>query len=110
MSFLLDKWYFFWYNNNMKTKTTVTIDSAGRFVLPKWIRTKFDFSTGQKIKLTEIESGIILTPELPDKRNFIKNGCILTIDTGAGKAAESDFNVEKFREQNIDKLINENWH
>ena len=94
----------------MKTKTTVTIDPAGRFVLPKWIRSKFDFSAGQKIKLTEIENGIILTPELPKKRSFIKNGRILTIDTGAEKATEIDFNVEKSREQNINKLINENWH
>jgi len=47
-------------------KNIATIDSAGRFVLPKWIRDKFDFNPGQKIKLTETEIGIIIAP-VPQK-------------------------------------------
>ncbi len=91
-------------------KNITTIDSAGRFVLPKWIRDKFDFNSGQKIKLTETESGIFIAPVLPKKRKYIKNGLILSIDTGSGQASNSDFNIENFREKNINDLIDENWH
>jgi|GEM_PF-1345866 len=91
-------------------KTTVTIDSAGRFVVPKWIRAKFELNPGQKIKLIETENGIIISPDLPKNRKFVKKGKILAFDTGGKQASKSDFDIDKFRNQDIDKLIYENWH
>ena len=91
-------------------KNITTIDSAGRFVLPKWIRDKFDFNPGQKIKLIETEIGIVIAPVLPKKRKYIKNGLILSIDTGSGEASNFDFDIENYRKKNINDSIDENWH
>ena len=91
-------------------KNIATIDSAGRFVVPKWMRSKFEFTPGQKIELTEFENGILISPTLPQKREFLKKGQILTINTGDSLGSLSDFDIDKYRDQKIDKLIYENWH
>ena len=108
MAFQLTNDILLWYNILMKN--IATIDSAGRFVVPKWMRNKFEFIPGQKIKLTEFENGILISAALPKKREFVKKGQILTIDTGGGSASPSDFDIDKYRDQKIDKLIYENWH
>ncbi len=108
MAFKLTNGIFLWYNILMKN--IATIDSSGRFVVPKWMRNKFEFTPGQKIELTELENGILISTALPKKREFVKKGQILTIDTGEGSASPSDFDIDKCRDQKINKLIYENWH
>ena len=59
-------------------KTITRIDSAGRLVIPKELRKRYEFESGQRIRIFPGAEGV---PERSNRR-FIKCGPILTIDLG----------------------------
>ena len=72
------------------------IESAGRLVIPKELRKRYGFESGQRIRLIPGAEGVTLVPERTHRR-FIKCGPILTIDTGAGTAPLEAFDVSELR-------------
>ena len=66
-------------------KTITRIDSAGRLVIPKELRKRYGFESGQRIRIFPGVEGVTLVPERGNRR-FIKCGPILIIDTGVGTA------------------------
>ena len=63
---------------------TITMDSAGRVVLPKPIREKFRLEGGAKLRLITIGDHLELTPiELEDAPALVKkNGLLVAASTG----------------------------
>ena len=63
---------------------TITMDSAGRVVLPKPIREKFRLKGGAKLRLITIGDHLELTPiELEDAPALVKkNGLLVVASTG----------------------------
>jgi AbrB family looped-hinge helix DNA binding protein len=78
--------------------TTVTINSKGQIVLPKWLRDQKKLSTGSKFKLRIVKDEIILIPY--QVQSFIEKwrGSMPEIDL-----AESQ-NIEKRREQVLNNI------
>lgn len=89
-------------------KTVTHIDSAGRLVIPKELRKRYGFESGQRIRLIPGADGVTLVPER-GRRRFIKCGPILTIDTGVGTAQMEAFDVSELRKDHLDGKENENW-
>ncbi len=89
-------------------KTVTHIDSAGRLVIPKELRKRYGFESGQRIRLIPGADGVTLVPER-GRRRFIKCGPILTIDTGVGTAPMEAFDVSTLRKDHLDGKGNENW-
>ncbi len=87
-------------------KDTVHIDSAGRLVIPKELRKRYGFESGNRVRLVAGAEGVTLVPDIP-RRRFIKRGPILTIDTGAGTGTENDFSITAMREEHLKEKENE---
>ena len=74
---------------------TITIDAAGRFVLPKAMRDRLHLSAGSKLKADIIADKIELTPEPTEGVKLVKKGKLLVITgtrptTGAVEAIHAD--------------------
>ena len=52
----------------------ITIDKAGRIVLPKRIRERFDLRAGTKLELEERQEGLILKPAEQNPSMVRRNG------------------------------------
>ena len=87
--------------------TITHIDSAGRLVIPKELRKRYGFESGQRIRLIPGAEGVTLVPERTH-RQFIKCGPILTIDTGVGTAPIEAFDVSGLRKDHLNGKGNEN--
>jgi AbrB family looped-hinge helix DNA binding protein len=88
-------------------KTITRIDSAGRLVIPKELRKRYGFESGQQIRIFPGSEGVTLVPERSNRR-FVKCGPILTIDTGVETAHLEDFDVSTLRKAHLDGIGNEN--
>jgi AbrB family looped-hinge helix DNA binding protein len=88
-------------------KTITRIDSAGRLVIPKELRKRYGFESGQQIRIFPGPEGVTLVPERSNRR-FIKCGPILTIDTGAKTAPLEDFDVSALRKDHLNGKGHEN--
>ena len=95
----VDKWHWDWQHGKIM-KATTTIDGAGRLVIPKPFRDEHGLKAGQSVCLVDSGEGILIAIE-PAQRRFIKRGRILAIDTGAGTAPLSSFDVSEIREQHL---------
>ena len=74
---------------------TITIDTAGRLVLPKAMRDRLHLSAGSKLKADIIADKIELTPEPTERVKLVKRGKLLVITgarptTGIGEAIRAD--------------------
>jgi len=87
--------------------TITHIDSAGRLVIPKELRKRYGFESGQRIQLIPGAEGVTLVPERSQRR-FIKCGPILTIDTGMGIAPLEAFDISVLRKDHLNGKGNEN--
>jgi len=83
-------------------KITSTIDAAGRLVIPKPLRKQYAMDPGQTILFVEESEGLLITAEQSPRR-FIKEGPITAIDTGAGTAPSSLFDVSEVREEHLER-------
>jgi len=70
---------------------TITIDSAGRFVLPKAMRDQLHLTAGSRLKADLVADKIELTPEPATNVKLVKRGK-LTVISGSrpvGQVAEA---------------------
>jgi AbrB family looped-hinge helix DNA binding protein len=76
------------------------IDSAGRIVIPKRLRDRYGLESGRAVTIIPMPDGVSIVAELVERR-FIRNGPLLSIDTGSGAAPLSDFDVERIRDDQL---------
>jgi len=67
--------------------TTITIDKAGRVVLPKPVRDELQLGPGDSIELESSEDRVILRPARGKGRMYKKQG-VWVFDSGAPLEAE----------------------
>jgi len=75
-----------WYNAIMVT--TVTIDKAGRIVLPKPVREELQLTAGDSLELESTEDRVVLRPARPKGRLYKKRG-VWVFDSGEPLSAET---------------------
>jgi len=95
-----------WYNAMMVT--TLTIDKAGRIVLPKPVRDELQLSPGDSLELESSDDRVILRPARGNGRIFKKQG-VWVFDSGEPLDAEVvNKTLRKVREErdrrNLGKL------
>jgi|SRR5580704_5561992 AbrB family looped-hinge helix DNA binding protein len=66
------KWHLIWYNGIMLT--TLTVDKAGRVVLPKPVREELQLAPGDSLELESSEDRIVLRPARGNGRMYKKQG------------------------------------
>ena len=76
------------------------IDSAGRIVIPKELRDRYGLKKGRVVSIVPLADGISIVPELSERR-FIRNGPLLSIDTGSAAASLADFDVDRVRDEHL---------
>jgi AbrB family looped-hinge helix DNA binding protein len=64
--------------------STISIDNAGRLVLPKAIRDRFKLTGGSKLRIESIGDHFELTPIVEDRETVLtrKNGLLVVPATG----------------------------
>jgi len=83
----------------MKT-ASLTIDRAGRLVIPKRLRDQYGFSSGMPVVLKDTGTGVLITPDMPARR-LVKHGKVTAIDTGGGTADATAFDLELYRDERL---------
>jgi AbrB family looped-hinge helix DNA binding protein len=92
-----------WYYGLMNT--ILTMDKAGRLVLPKPIRDKFRLSAGDSLELESSDQEIVLRPVRPTVGMRKRDG-IWVFDTGSPISAESmDETILKLREERTESIL-----
>ena len=84
----------------------LTIDKAGRVVIPKKVRDHFGIGAGDSMKLTTDERGVRLEPEEPPTRIYMKNG--LPVCRGTGTITSEE--VERARMQIYEQRAARSWN
>lgn len=74
-----------WYNGIMVT--TLTIDKAGRIVLPKPVREELQLSPGDSLEVDSSEERVILRPVRGNGRIYKKQG-VWVFDSGEPLGAD----------------------
>jgi AbrB family looped-hinge helix DNA binding protein len=57
--------------------TEITIDAAGRLVIPKPLRDRLNLRAGARLHIAEEEGRLILTPDLPEARIVERDGFLV---------------------------------
>ena len=83
-------------------KTKVTVDSAGRLVIPKALRERYGLKAGTELELVAEADGIALVPSRVEHR-FVRVGRVVAVDTGAGYAPADVFDVASLRSATLDQ-------
>ena len=81
-------------------KNTSTIEAAGRLVIPKHLRKRYGMEPGKTIMFVERDQGLLIMAE-HSRQRFVKEDPITAIDTGAGTAPASLFDVSEVREKHL---------
>jgi AbrB family looped-hinge helix DNA binding protein len=85
--------------------TTLTIDKAGRVVLPKPVREELELRAGDSLELESSEEGIVLRPARAPARMRRKRGVWVVMDSGkplpANMVRETLDKVRQEREKQI---------
>jgi AbrB family looped-hinge helix DNA binding protein len=68
---------------------SIQIDRAGRIVLPKAVRDKFNLSAGDKLRLDVDEAGIHLAPSLAAGK-LIREGTVLVFTCEVGQPISNE--------------------
>lgn len=83
--------------------TTITIDRAGRLVLPKAMRDRLHLGAGSKLRADIIADKIELTPEPTEGVKLVKKGKLLVI-TGARPNTSADEAIRADREDRMEQI------
>lgn len=86
LNLLLNKWHMLWHNAIMNT--TLTVDKAGRVVLPKPVRDEMQLRAGDSLELESSEDRIVLRPRRGESGLRKKQG-IWVFSTGEPISAEA---------------------
>ncbi len=81
---------------------TITIDKAGRIVLPKPLRDQFRLKGGAKLRIESVGDHLELTPELPIKAPPLvqKNGLLVVASSGASCDAVAALQADREEREN----------
>ena len=90
----------------MNGTVTVTIDKAGRIVVPKQVREELHLSPGDELDLEASDDGIHLRPSRNKPRLIRENG-MWVIDTGGPVITAEMVNaiIRKGREERINRIL-----
>jgi AbrB family looped-hinge helix DNA binding protein len=84
---------------------TVSIDRAGRLVLPKPVRQQLQLEPGESLELESFEDHIILRPVRGNSKAYKKQG-IWVFQTGAPlKASVVDDTIRKVRKEREEQIL-----
>jgi AbrB family looped-hinge helix DNA binding protein len=85
--------------------TTITLDKAGRIVLPKPVRDEFQLSAGDSLELESSEERIVLRPARGNGQ-MKKEGDVWVFDSGAPLSEETvRKTMRKVRDQRSRKSL-----
>ena len=82
--------------------TKVTIDSAGRVVIPKSLRVRYGLVSGAELEIIEDPDGITLVPSRVEHR-IVRHGRVVAIDTGVGQAPAEIFDLDSMRSVELNR-------
>ena len=82
----------------------VTIDAAGRLVVPKAVRDRLRLRPGMRLGLIEENGRLVLTPDRPEPRLVERDG-FLVLDTGAHAVGDVDHRA--VREERLRRLADD---
>ena len=92
-----------WYNTIMKPK--LSIDRAGRVVLPKPIRDRLQLEPGESWEIESFEDHIVLRP-LRQRATMRKELGVLVFDTGEPLTADVvRETIQKVRDERSDRAL-----
>lgn len=74
----------------------ITIDGAGRLVIPKQLRDRFGLEAGTRLHVEVREGGIHLSPDRPDPALIERDG-FLVLDLGSTDLSQADHRDERER-------------
>jgi AbrB family looped-hinge helix DNA binding protein len=81
--------------------STISIDRAGRLVVPKSLRQRLGLVGGGKLRMWE-EDGRLLMERVPDETVLVEDGGLLL----CGGRLEGDFaSIDDLRDERIDELV-----
>lgn len=80
----------------------ITIDKAGRVVLPKVVRDEFGLSPGTTLDLEATEDAIVLRPQVDRPNVRVKGGLLVIV---ANPSEELCGALERSREERLDGLV-----
>ena len=83
--------------------SSITLDSAGRLVLPKAVRERLHLHAGAKMKLEVVADKIELTPEPDENVRVVKKGGLLLL-TGLGENFDAVKAIKAAREEREEQL------
>lgn len=83
--------------------STITMDTAGRLVLPKAMRDRLHLRAGSKLRIDVIADKIELTPEPDEGVRLVRKGGLLVI-TGMKKPFDAVAAVRAAREERGEQL------
>jgi len=83
--------------------STITIDAAGRFVLPKSMRERLNLHAGSKLKADIVADKIELTPEVEKGVKLVRKGRRLVV-TGLEGPFDAAKAVKAARGEHDDRL------
>lgn len=81
----------------------ITIDQAGRLVLPKKVRDRLGLKSGSVLEVRATADGVYLTPEHHTPR-LVKDGNVLVFN-GADSTGDAADAVDEHRRSRIDELV-----
>jgi AbrB family looped-hinge helix DNA binding protein len=87
-------------------ETTVTIDKAGRVVIPKKARDRLGIGAGQSLTFKADERGFWLEPQESSVQVYMKNG--LLVARGKGTITAEEIEVE--RQQMYRERLERAWN
>jgi AbrB family looped-hinge helix DNA binding protein len=80
----------------------ITIDAAGRLVIPKSVRDRLGLRPGSRLQIREEDGQIVLRPERSEPA-LVDRGGFLAVDIGSSDAADLDH--RRGREERLAALV-----
>ena len=91
-----------WYNATMNT--ILSIDRAGRLVLPKPVREQLQLEPGESLEMEAFDDHIVLRPVRGHATAYKKQG-VLVFRTGPLKASVVDETIRKVRNERDRQIL-----
>jgi AbrB family looped-hinge helix DNA binding protein len=96
------EWQMVWYNTIMNA--TLSIDRAGRLVLPKPVRQQLQIEPGESLEMESFDDHIVLRPVRATATAYKKRG-IWVFRTGPLKASVVDETIRRVRKERERQIL-----